>query len=167
MLDRRIFIFSVLFFIIFYVVIFSMTCFSCFPIYPDEMISLSSLKISDGAWKQFQRIKKPLLPKTRKEGAMLFANQDSPALTSFFLLRDCSKLFYFFSLFKNTVDYTALKVLFLKHAFLLKSGYLIYYICLRIIRNLFRPFLGARYFCANSGPQEFVPTPLIATSRLT
>ena len=144
-----------------------MSCPAYLQFYPDEMISWSSLKISDGAWKQFQRIKKPLLPKTRKEGAMLFANQDSPALTSFFLLRDCSKLFYFFSLFKNTFDYTALKVLFLKHAFLLKSGYLIYYICLRTIRNLFRPFLGARYFCANSGPQEFVPTPLIATSRLT
>lgn len=144
-----------------------MSCPAFLQFYPDEMISWSSLKISDGAQKQFQRIKKSLLPKTRKEGAMLFASRDSPALTSFFLLRDCSKLFYFFSLFKNTSDYTALKVLFLKHAFLQKSGYLIYYICLRTIRNLFRPFFGARYFCANSGPHEFVPTPLIATSRLT
>ena len=127
--------------------------------------SCSSLKTSDGAQKKFQRIKK--FPPSKKLGKREFYITVPSRTYLVFLLRDCSKLFYFFSLFKNTSDYTALKVLFLKHAFLLKSGYLIYYICLRIIRNLFRPFLGARYFCANSGPQEFVPTPLIATSRLT
>ena len=53
------------------------------------LITNSSIcKISDGAQKQFQRIKKSLLPKTRKEGFLYFARQCSPALTSFFLLRD-------------------------------------------------------------------------------
>lgn len=86
--DRRIIFVSVFVFIINYVVVFPMCCSACLQFYPDEMISWSSLKISDGAQKQFQRIKKSLLRKTRKEGAMLFANQDSPAITSFFLLRD-------------------------------------------------------------------------------
>ncbi len=35
------------------------------------------------------------------------------------------------------------------------------------MRKVFLPSLGARYFCASSGPQEFVPTPLMAISRLT
>ena len=94
--DRRIIIVSVFVFIINYVVVFPMSCPACLQFYPNEMISWSSLKISDGAWKQFQRIKKSLLPKTRKEGTLLSASQDSPALTSFFLLRDYIFKFLFF-----------------------------------------------------------------------
>ena len=80
--DRRIIIVSVFVFIINYVVVFPMFCFTCLPIYPDEMISWSSLKISDGAQKQFQRIKKSLLPKTRKE--RILHNHTVPYLPRFF-----------------------------------------------------------------------------------
>ena len=38
--DRRIIIVSVFVFIINYVVVFPMFCFTCLPIYPDKMITL-------------------------------------------------------------------------------------------------------------------------------
>lgn len=75
---------SVFVFIINYVVVFPMFCFTCLPIYPDKMTSWSSLKISDGAQKQFQRIKKSLLPKTRKEGQCFLQAKTVPHLPRFF-----------------------------------------------------------------------------------
>ena len=76
---------SVFVFIINYVVVFPVFCPACLQFYPNEMISWSSLKISDGARKQFQRIKKSLLPKTRKEGQCFQQAKTAPHLPRFFI----------------------------------------------------------------------------------
>lgn len=55
------------------------------PIYPDKMTSLLSLKIIDGARKQFRRIKKSLLPKNRKEGFCFLQAKTARQLPRFFI----------------------------------------------------------------------------------
>ena len=62
-----------------------MVYFSCLPIYPDKITSWSSHKTSDTAQKQFQRIKKSLLPKTRKEGQCFQQAKTAPHLPRFFI----------------------------------------------------------------------------------
>ena len=75
-----------------------MVCFTCLQFYPDEMISWSSLKTSDGAQKQFQRIKKSLLPKTRKEGQCFLQAKTVPHLPRFFYYGTDFICFKFFNL---------------------------------------------------------------------
>ena len=75
-----------------------MVCFTCLQFYPDEMISWSSLKTSDGAQKQFQRIKKSLLPKTRKEGQCFLQAKTVPHLPRFFYYGTVLICFKFFNL---------------------------------------------------------------------
>ena len=94
--DRRIIIVSVFVFIINYVVVFPMSCPAYLQFYPNEMISWSSLKISDGAWKQFQRIKKSLLPKTRKEGPCFLQAKTAPHLPRFFIMGLHIQIFIFY-----------------------------------------------------------------------
>ena len=95
--DRRIIIVSVFVFIINYVVVFPMSCPACLQFYPNETISWSSLKkISDGARKQFQRIKKSLLPKTRKEGQCFQQAKTAPLLPRFFITGLHIQIFIFY-----------------------------------------------------------------------
>ena len=79
---------SVFVFIINYVVVFPMYCSACLQFYPDEMISWSSLKISDGAWKQFQRIKKIPPSKNSERGNFTFCKPRQPRTYLVFFLRD-------------------------------------------------------------------------------
>ena len=95
--DRRIIIVSVFVFIINYVVVFPMFCFTCLPIYPDKMISWSSLKISDGAWKQFQRIKKIPPSKNSERGSNAFCKPRQPRNYLVFFITGLAYIFIFFN----------------------------------------------------------------------
>ena len=75
-----------------------MVYFSCLPIYPDKITSWSSHKTSDTAQKQFQRIKKSLLPKTRKEGLCFLQAKTAPHLPRFFYYGTVLICFKFFNL---------------------------------------------------------------------
>ena len=66
--------------------------------YRYKMTSWSSLKISDGAQIQFQRIKKSLLPKTRKEGQCFLQAKTVPHLPRFFITGLISFVLSFFNL---------------------------------------------------------------------
>ena len=55
-----------------------MSCPAYLQFYPNEMISWSSLKISDGAWKQFQRIKKIPPSKNSERGNFTFCKPRQP-----------------------------------------------------------------------------------------
>lgn len=77
------------------------------PIYPDKMTSLLSLKIIDGARKQFRRIKNPSFQKLGKRG-FAFCKPRQPGNYLVFLLRDRTTYLNFLIFLSVIVKFAAL-----------------------------------------------------------